>query len=98
VIPKKSKFDFFGGGTNAGATAQSKVSVISGVSAASEIVSPEEKRRLAIEKEKAAIAAKREVVPDKMFKEPDVKKTMARYLQAATSKKKKVDTMSENTA
>jgi hypothetical protein len=38
---------------------------------------------LAIEKEKAAIAAKREIVPDKIFKEPDTKKTMARYLQAA---------------
>jgi len=42
-----------------------------------------------VEAEKAAIAAKKEIVPNKMFKDPDVKKTMARYLQAAASKGKK---------
>lgn len=52
-------------------------------------ISPEEKRRLALEKEKAAIAAKKEIKPDKMFKDPDVKKTMARYLTAAVNKGKK---------
>lgn len=52
-------------------------------------ISPEEKRRLALEKEKAAIAAKKEITPDKMFKDPDVKKTMARYLTTAVNKGKK---------
>jgi len=53
---------------------------------------------VAVEKEKAAIAKQKEAVPNKIFKEPNTKNTMARYLQSAISKgTKKKEAQQEST-